>query len=116
MDHKDCIFCKIINKEAPASIVAESDQAIAIKSIQPAAEIHLLILPKEHVESFLTLSADANIINDMAKLIQTIIKDQKLEQGYKLVINGGRYQAINHLHWHLLAGKLENQNDVLNKT
>lgn len=110
----DCIFCEIANKTAPAEIVFENDLVIAFRNVNPVASVHLLIIPKKHIEKF--MDADGEIFAAMTKAAQQIISDNKIEDAYKLVINGGRYQAVPHLHWHLLAGKLEETDNVLNKT
>lgn len=111
---QDCVFCKIAKKEAPSSIEFENDSVIAFKSIEPVAEIHILIVPKKHIDTFLDIND--NTVLEMTKAAQQIIKEKKAEGGYKLVFNGGKYQAIKHLHWHLLAGELENKKDILQKT
>ncbi|OGM05672.1 hypothetical protein A2125_00095 [Candidatus Woesebacteria bacterium GWB1_43_5] len=113
----DCIFCKIAKGEALAKIRGSSKNAIAFDSIDPVSEHHILIIPKMHIESFLDLEKDhAEIFMEMAQVAQKVIDGKKIAGGYKLVINGGKYQAINHFHWHLLGGKPEDESDVLNKT
>lgn len=105
---KNCLFCKIINKELPSDIVYEDDKIIAFKDIRPKAPIHLLILPKKHI-----LSVDHLEIPDrdlMGELILTakVIAEKINLKGYKLMINVGRDggQIIDHLHLHLLSGKI----------
>ncbi len=112
---EDCIFCKIVRKDAPATIVFENDLVLAFNSISPVSEIHVLIVPKSHIESFLDV-VDYNDMVDVTKAAQEIVQKLKIENGYKLVINGGKYQAVKHLHLHLLGGKLEDEKDVLNNT
>lgn len=109
-----CIFCKIINKEAPATIIFEDDLIIAFNNKFPAAEIHALIVPKTHVGTFMDL--DDKTIADLKNAARQVIEKLNIKGGYKLVVNGGKYQAIPHFHWHLLAGKLEDKDDVINKT
>ena len=104
----DCIFCKIANKEAPADIVYEDDRFVAFKDIEPKAPIHLLIIPKKHIPSINHLTReDQELMGEMIMLAQKIAKDSNLK-GYKLLINVGREggQVIDHLHLHLLAGKM----------
>lgn len=114
---KDCIFCKIASHESPAKIELETEGVIAFGSIAPAAETHILIVPKEHISTFGDLEEKhKSILMEMAKVAQKLIEMKKIEKGYKLVFNGGKYQSIKHIHWHLLGGKLEDENDVLNKT
>lgn len=103
-----CIFCKIIKGESPASVVADSKGVIAFKSIDPAAKTHILIVPKKHIASFTDLSEEEkSVLFEMAEVAQRLIFKNDAEDGYKLVFNGGKYQAIDHLHWHLLAGNLK---------
>lgn len=113
----DCIFCKIAEKEMGTAFEAESPNVVAFKSIEPVAEHHILIIPKTHIESFLSLEKDhSEIFMEMAQVAQKVIDDKKIADGYKLIFNGGKYQSVKHMHWHLLGGKLEDENDVLNKT
>lgn len=111
----DCIFCKITDGEAPAEIEFENENVIAFNSIEPVSKVHVLVVPKKHIANFLEISAD-NIVLEMTKVAQRIIDDKKIADGYKLVFNGGKYQAVPHLHWHVLGGALENKSDILNQT
>lgn len=110
----DCVFCKIINKELPGAVVFEDDNMIAIKSIQPVSEIHILLIPKKHIVSFLEMDDDT--IKNLKNVAQSLVNSLNLGDGYKLVINGGKYQFVKHFHWHLLSGELENKSDILNRT
>ena len=103
-----CIFCKIINKEISGDIVYENDNFIVLKDINPRALVHLLILPKKHIPSIKELDIkDKTLMGELILTAQKIAKEQKLD-GYKLLINVGRDggQVIDHLHLHLLSGKL----------
>lgn len=100
----DCIFCKIAQKEAESDIVYEDDKVVAFKTIDPIAETHVLIIPKSHVQSFLGKKT-RDEIQAMTGAAQEIIQEMKIDNAYKLVFNGGRYQEVPHLHWHLLGGK-----------
>lgn len=102
----DCIFCKISLKEAPAAIAFEDGDVLAFPSIQPKAPVHILVIPKAHIQSIAHLEADHNDV--IAKLIYTakhVAAAQGLK-GYKLVFNVGREggQVVDHLHLHLLGG------------
>lgn len=101
----DCIFCKIVKGESSAEVVAENKSVIAFENIKPAADTHILIIPKKHIDNFINSELD-DVIGEMSKIAQKIIVDRKLEDGYKIIFNGGKYQAIAHLHWHLLAGEM----------
>ena len=110
---EDCIFCKIASKESPAKIEYEDENVIAFENINAVAEFHILIVPKKHTGTFMDLGED---ILPMTKAVQSLIKEKKLQGGYKLVFNGGSYQKIPHVHWHLLGGQLKDHNDILNQT
>lgn len=104
----DCIFCKIVNKEIPSEIVYEDDKIIAFKDINPQTPIHLLIVPKKHILSVDHVEIqDKTLMGDLILVAQKIAKEKNLS-GYKLQINVGRNggQIIDHLHLHLLSGKL----------
>lgn len=115
MKDEACVFCKIIDGEVLSSIVFENDDVIVFENIEPVADTHVLICPKKHVESFLKLSSDQTL-DKMVEAAQKVIVDRKIEGGYKLIFNGGKYQSVPHIHWHLLAGDLEKNDDILNRT
>lgn len=103
---KNCIFCKIANKEIPADIIYEDDTVLAFKDIKPSAPFHYLIVPKQHIDSIARL--EENHKEDLAAIIygaKEVAKNLGLK-GYKLVFNVGREggQLIDHLHLHLLGG------------
>ena len=102
----DCIFCKIIKGEIPSAKVFESDKIVAFNDINPKARIHILIVPKKHIESVKSLEeTDKELAGELILTAQKIAKEKNLE-GYKLVINVGRDggQLVDHLHLHLLSG------------
>lgn len=110
---EDCVFCKIVKGELPSTKEYEDEFVLVFKNINPVADIHLLIVPKSHVATFMDIEGG---MESLIKAAQKVIKDKSLGSGYKLVINGGKYQAVPHFHIHLLSGKLEDAEDVLNKT
>src|SRR3989339_1436806 len=98
--NEDCVFCKIINKEIPTkNIRYEDSDIIAFDSIDPVAKTHILIVPKKHIISFLEINDDYDF-SKIIKAAQKIIVENKIELAYKLVFNGGKFQTIQHLHWH----------------
>jgi len=103
-----CLFCKIIKKEIPADFVYEDEDLIVIKDINPKAPIHLLLIPKKHIESIITLEQkDLPIIGKLIWRAKMIAEKQDFSQkGYKLIFNCGQGggQVIPHLHLHLLSG------------
>lgn len=107
-----CIFCKIARHEAPATIDYETDQIIAFRSINQAAETHILIMPKAHIKTFMDLKEEVTKMSEAAK---HLINKIGIQNEYKLVFNGGKFQSVPHVHWHLLGGDLENEKDVINK-
>lgn len=111
---ENCIFCKISSHEASAQIALENDDVIAFKSIAPIAQTHLLIVPKKHYKAVIDID-DPKIMFAMKEAVSSLVATLNLSGGYKLVFNGGRYQEVPHVHWHLLSGELENNSDLLNK-
>lgn len=103
-----CIFCKIINKEIPSKFVYEDEKVIAINDINPAAPVHVLVMPKEHIESANYLDEDnIEIVGDIFLAIKKIVKELGIdEKGYRVIMNcnedGG--QTVMHLHFHILGG------------
>lgn len=101
-----CIFCEIANKQAPASIVYEDDLSLVFKNIRPLAPIHLLIIPKKHIDSVDHIDIeDEALVGHLVYVARKVAEQEKLS-GYKLVINVGKAggQEIFHLHIHLLSG------------
>lgn len=106
----DCIFCKIAQKEIPSALVYEDDQVAAFKDLEPQAPVHVLVIPKKHVESVLALRADdkelaAHILVDV---IPQLARELGIaEKGFRVVANTGEEggQSVKHLHFHLLGGR-----------
>jgi len=100
-----CLFCKIVEKEIPANIEMEDEDFLAFHDINPIAPIHLLIIPKKHVESFQDVSGEtmAKMTVFMQKLAQKMVLDK---DGYRLLTNIGENggQEIKHLHFHMVGG------------
>ena len=99
----DCLFCKIVNGEIPADKVAENDNFLAFRDIDPQAPVHILVIPKEHIPDF--DQANEERLKGLIGFTKKIIKNEQLVKGYRLVINckedGG--QAVDHLHLHILG-------------
>lgn len=106
---EDCIFCKIIKGEIPSEKVYEDDEIMAFKDINPVAPIHILVVPKKHIESLLEVKEeDAEIISKIYKAINKMAKDLNIEKdGFRVIVNCGKDagQEVMHLHFHVLAGK-----------
>ena len=104
---EDCLFCKIINKKIPAKLVYEDDQVIAFNDISPQAPVHVLIVPRDHIETINDLG-DANLAGHMVLTAKKIGRMLGINQsGYRLIMNcnedGG--QTVFHIHLQLLGGK-----------
>lgn len=105
---KDCLFCKIIKGEIPSTKVYEDEFVYGFKDINPAAPIHVLVIPKKHIESLAELSdEDEEYVWSIHKAMNKIAKEQGfIENGYRVIVNCGKDsgQEVMHLHYHLLAG------------
>ena|SRR3989344_4672096 len=103
LSNMDCIFCKIVKREMPTSLVYEDEHTIAIKDIHPVAPVHLLVIPKEHVDEFLHLKKD-NIFVAIMHTLQHLVRENNLtDKGYRIEVNGGGAQLVHHLHVHLIG-------------
>lgn len=99
----NCIFCKIRDREIPKEFTYEDEDVMVFPDINPLKPIHLLVMPKKHIKDFLDLK-DPTILEKVKNVIQKMIKEQKLEdKGYRLVVNGGGAQIVDHLHVHLVG-------------
>jgi histidine triad (HIT) family protein len=109
MRDKNCLFCRIVSGEIPATIIHETPETVAIKDINPQAPYHVLILPKEHVASLNEVSnAQVNLLGRMTYVAAELAKAAGYaDTGYRTVINTGVQggQTVFHLHLHLLAGR-----------
>ena len=106
----DCIFCKIAKGEVPSTKVFENNKLVAFNDINPKAKVHVLIIPKKHIESVKHLEKiDKDLIGELILTAQQIAKEKGLE-GYKLVFNVGKDggQIVEHIHLHLLSGDVIN--------
>ena len=106
---EDCIFCKIISGDIPATKVYEDDEILAFKDIHPVAPVHILIIPKKHISSLINLTQeDELLIGKIYTCINKIAKENGIsEKGFRVVANCGSDggQEVRHLHFHLLGGK-----------
>ena len=105
----DCIFCKIINKEIPASIVYEDERMIAFDDINPQAPVHVLLIPKEHYPSLNEIPEDKkDVLSHLLLKAREIAREKGIgERGYRIVLNTAREsgQDVLHIHFHLLGGR-----------
>ncbi len=105
----DCLFCRIVRGEIPATRVAESELVLAFRDIQPAAPTHVLLIPKAHVaDSAAQLDVShAALLAELFALASRIAREERLDEGWRLVTNVGSAagQTVHHLHVHLLGGR-----------
>ena len=106
---EDCVFCKIIKREIPSDIVYEDERVIAFKDVNPVAPIHILVVPKKHIENLLQVSEeDGDIISYIYKVINKIAIDNNFAQnGFRVIANCGKDsgQEVMHIHFHVLGGR-----------
>ncbi len=104
----ECLFCRIAAGEIPADIVAEGDGWLAFRDIQPQAPVHLLVIPRDHVESAADLGSSPGLGGDLLQAVAEVARQQGLhEEGFRVVTNVGERagQSVMHLHFHLLGGR-----------
>ena len=105
----DCLFCKIIKREIPASIVYEDDRVLAFNDINPQAPAHVLVIPKRHIESLNELApGDDAIVGELVRRAAAIAKERGISAGgFRIVFNTNRDagQTVFHVHLHLLGGR-----------
>jgi histidine triad (HIT) family protein len=103
----DCLFCRIVRKEIPAQIVAETDDCLAFRDISPQAPTHVLVIPKGHVDSLAGVT-DPLAAGRVLILAAEVARALGVEDaGYRVVLNTGADggQTVHHLHAHVLAGR-----------
>lgn len=105
----DDLFLKIIKREIPAEIVYETDEILAFRDINPQAPVHILIIPKERIETLNDLEAGhAEMVGKLVLAATDIARQEGLsDDGYRVVINcnKGGGQMVYHIHLHLLGGR-----------
>ena len=106
---EDCVFCKIIKGEIPSEKVYEDEDVLAFNDINPAAPIHVLIIPKKHIKNLMEMKAeDYKLMEKILEVIQKVAKIVGVdEKGFRLIANCGpdSGQEVMHVHFHLLAGR-----------
>ena len=103
----DCLFCKILAGEIPSDKIYEDDKVYVFKDIYPKADVHLLIIPREHIDSLNELDeSHDDIMAYMIRLLPKLAKEQGLDSGFRTIINtgSGGGQEVFHLHIHLMGG------------
>jgi histidine triad (HIT) family protein len=106
-DAHDCLFCRICRGEIPARKVYEDDEVLAFHDIHPAAPLHVLLIPKIHIDNLCAVDPDhAPLLGRMLALTGRIAREQGSGDGFRVVVNNGRVgrQEVYHLHIHVLGG------------
>jgi len=109
MSDPSCIFCKIAAREIPAEILRESDRVIAFRDISPQAPVHVLLIPKEHLESLADVADHhGDVLADLIQAAAHLARTEGIaESGWRLIANVGpdAGQEVYHLHFHLMGGR-----------
>lgn len=103
----DCVFCKIISGDLPATFAYQDDQLIVINDVAPKAPVHLLIIPKEHLDQTSNLvDGHQRLAGRLFLVARDMARKFNVAGGYRLVVNNGKLsgQIVPHLHMHLLGG------------
>jgi histidine triad (HIT) family protein len=104
----DCLFCRIVAGTIPAQRLHEDAHTLAFADIHPQAPTHLLIIPKQHVASMAhATDEDTPVLGHLLAVAAQLARAQKLDAGYRVVVNTGDDggQTVHHLHLHLLGGR-----------
>ena len=105
----DCIFCRIVKREIPANIIFENEIVLGFSDIKPQAPVHILVIPKKHIERISDLTdKDAQLVNAMMLAMNAIADKFCIkESGYRVIFNCNKDagQEVFHIHAHLLGGR-----------
>jgi histidine triad (HIT) family protein len=105
----NCLFCKIIDREIPGTIVYEDDRVVAFNDINPQAPLHVLVVPRRHIESLNALTGgDDGIVGEMVRRGAAIAKERGVsDAGFRTVFNtnAAAGQTVFHIHLHVLGGR-----------
>jgi histidine triad (HIT) family protein len=108
MTNQDTIFGKIIRREIPADIVYEDDLALAFRDVNPQAPVHILIIPKKPIPKLSDVQPeDSELLGHLLQTVKKVAENEKLTNGYRVVINTGNDggQTVFHMHLHILGGR-----------
>jgi histidine triad (HIT) family protein len=104
-----CLFCKIVNREVPATIVYEDERVLAFNDIKPQAPVHVLVIPKRHISTLADLRPeDDGIVGEIVRRAAAIADEQGVTvRGFRTVFNTNKDagQTVFHIHLHLLGGR-----------
>jgi histidine triad (HIT) family protein len=102
-----CLFCRIVRKDIPAKIVAETEDCVAFRDVNPQAPVHILVVPRTHIASLNELT-DPTVVGKLTQVAIDLAKREGIaDRGYRLVLNtfADAGQTVFHLHLHLLGGR-----------
>ena len=105
---KDCLFCRIVAGEIPATVVHETGTTLAFRDIDPKAAVHVLVIPKAHHRDLVALAADPAASADVLAAAAAVAEAEGLHaDGFRLLFNTGGYagQEVFHVHGHVLGGE-----------
>lgn len=100
---ENCLFCKIVRNEIPTNFIYEDDRVVAFHDIHPMKPVHVLVIPKDHIQEFIAVD-DPDLYKQLFSVVKKLIGEKELQdKGYKIVMNGGGAQEVNHLHIHIMG-------------
>jgi histidine triad (HIT) family protein len=105
---EDCLFCRIVAGDIPATVVSETDATLAFRDVNPQAPVHVLVIPKRHVRDVAELAEDADLLAAVGRHTSAVARAEGLgETGYRVVFNtgAGAGQTVFHAHAHVLGGR-----------
>lgn len=105
--HDSCVFCRIASGELPSDVVRSDDEFLAFRDVQPRAETHVLIVPREHHDHLDAWLASGGSGDRMLAFVRDVARDLGVAGRYRLITNVGEAagQVVPHLHWHVVAGR-----------
>lgn len=103
----DCIFCKIVKGEIPKEFTLQTENLVVFEDINPSADLHLLVVPKQHIGGIREIGEkDGILLAEVYTTIKKLVEQNNLEDNlYRVVVNGGKAQHVPHLHFHFLGGQ-----------
>ncbi len=97
----DCVFCKIRDREIPKEFTYEDEDVMVFPDIHPVKPVHLLVIPKKHIDDFSDFNS-SELMSKVKEIIDKMIRENSLDKkGYRIAVNGGGAQVINHVHFHV---------------
>ena len=108
MRDPDCLFCKIVAKEIPADVVLDRDDVLAFRDVNPQAPTHVLVIPKDHLNSLEAVGAGHEpLLASLVDAVNEVARNDGIDGGFRMVTNIGAAagQSVDHLHLHVLGGR-----------